>query len=121
MKKILIACSMLLGISLATSAQTQTPSTTAPVKKHVATKQTIAATETAKQKTQHTTAAVKQTEKKTTAATNQVKTASPLKKDGTPDKRYKENKQLVHAKKDGTPDKRFRENKAAGKKAGAGK
>ena len=30
------------------------------------------------------------------------------KKDGTPDKRFKENKKL---KKDGTPDKRFKENK----------
>ena len=30
------------------------------------------------------------------------------KKDGTPDKRFKENK---HTKKDGTPDKRFKENK----------
>lgn len=38
------------------------------------------------------------------------------KKDGTPDKRYKENKEdkavkPVHAKKDGTPDKRYKENK----------
>lgn len=33
---------------------------------------------------------------------------APLKKDGTPDKRYKENKKL---KKDGTPDKRYKENK----------
>ena len=31
-----------------------------------------------------------------------------LKKDGTPDKRYKENKKL---KKDGTPDKRYKVNK----------
>lgn len=37
----------------------------------------------------------------------------PLKKDGTPDKRYKENQKL---KKDGTPDKRFKENKATGAK-----
>ena len=35
-----------------------------------------------------------------------------LKNDGTPDKRYKENKaKPVHLKKDGTPDKRFKENK----------
>jgi len=34
--------------------------------------------------------------------------ATPVKKDGTPDKRYKANKNL---KKDGTPDKRFKENK----------
>jgi len=36
------------------------------------------------------------------------------KKDGTADKRYKENKSAkpVHLKKDGTADKRFKENKA---------
>lgn len=38
------------------------------------------------------------------------------KKDGTPDKRYKENKPakdtaVVHKKKDGTADKRYKENK----------
>lgn len=42
--------------------------------------------------------------------------AQKLKKDGTPDKRYKENKEIKTAggpkKKDGTPDKRFKENKA---------
>ena len=37
------------------------------------------------------------------------KTEAKLKKDGTPDKRYKENK---HLKKDGTPDKRYKANKA---------
>ncbi|MBP1640090.1 MAG: hypothetical protein H6Q17_1673 [Bacteroidetes bacterium] len=40
--------------------------------------------------------------------------AQHLKKDGTPDKRFKENKVGVapkHLKKDGTPDKRFKENK----------
>jgi hypothetical protein len=35
-----------------------------------------------------------------------------LKKDGTPDKRYKENQKL---KKDGTPDKRYKENKPSEK------
>jgi hypothetical protein len=38
-----------------------------------------------------------------------------LKKDGTPDKRYKENKEPAKPagplKKDGTPDKRYKENK----------
>ncbi|MBL7711052.1 MAG: hypothetical protein JNL13_01245 [Chitinophagaceae bacterium] len=39
-----------------------------------------------------------------------------MKKDGTPDMRYKENKEAVkketvHLKKDGTPDKRYKENK----------
>lgn len=34
-----------------------------------------------------------------------------VKKDGTPDKRFKENKEKKHLKKDGTPDERFKENK----------
>jgi len=49
------------------------------------------------------------------ASTFQQKPATTqhLKKDGTPDKRFKENKTTttVHLKKDGTPDKRFKENK----------
>lgn len=43
-------------------------------------------------------------------AKKEVKSASPLKKDGTPDKRYK--KADVPLKKDGTPDKRFKSNNA---------
>jgi hypothetical protein len=42
------------------------------------------------------------------------KTEAKLKKDGTPDKRYKENK---HLKKDGTPDKRYKTNSADTTKA----
>jgi len=48
---------------------------------------------------------------------------SHVKKDGTPDKRFKENKdaattaKTTHVKKDGTPDKRFKENKDAKKPA----
>ncbi|MFZ4058137.1 MAG: hypothetical protein ACOYKE_08345 [Ferruginibacter sp.] len=55
------------------------------------------------------TAAKKKNVVKTDAKTG-VKTlaAGPVKKDGTPDKRYKSNKKL---KKDGTPDKRYSENK----------
>lgn len=45
-----------------------------------------------------------------------AKTATPTKKDGTPDMRYKENKEAVKpagpTKKDGTPDMRYKENKA---------
>jgi hypothetical protein len=42
-------------------------------------------------------------------------TTTHLKKDGTPDKRYKENKtpKTGPTKKDGTPDKRFKSNKTA--------
>lgn len=45
----------------------------------------------------------------TTPAEKEKTTAAKTKKDGTPDKRYKENK---HLKKDGTPDKRYKVNKA---------
>ena len=58
----------------------------------------------------------------TTTATPKKETkaaATTTKKDGTPDMRYKENKEAAKAqktagptKKDGTPDKRFKENKA---------
>ncbi|HQS54409.1 MAG: hypothetical protein B7Y15_01900 [Bacteroidetes bacterium 24-39-8] len=45
-----------------------------------------------------------------------AKSATPTKKDGTPDMRYKENKEGAKAagptKKDGTPDMRYKENKA---------
>lgn len=46
--------------------------------------------------------------KATTTKTVQKSNGVKLKKDGTPDKRYKASKKL---KKDGTPDKRFKENK----------
>lgn len=55
--------------------------------------------------------AKKETKETARAATGQT---GPLKKDGTPDKRYKENKgqpTAKHVKKDGTPDKRYKENK----------
>lgn len=55
------------------------------------------------------------TTKKTEKAAKELKksdTKVVLKKDGTPDKRYKNNKQTkVNLKKDGTPDKRYKENK----------
>jgi hypothetical protein len=50
----------------------------------------------------------------TTPAEKQKTEQAKLKKDGTPDKRYKENK---HLKKDGTPDKRYKVNKADTTKA----
>ena len=40
------------------------------------------------------------------SVTDKKQTAAPVKKDGTVDRRYKQNK---HLKKDGTPDKRFKE------------
>ena len=61
--------------------------------------------------------------KKEKAKTEQKATdanGKPMKKDGTPDKRYKENKAAAAEgpkKKDGTPDKRYKANKTAEKKA----
>ena len=53
----------------------------------------------------------------TPAAPAAAATAAPLKKDGTPDKRFKENKEAPKpagpAKKDGTPDMRYKSNKEA--------
>ena len=73
--------SIVLGLGLATAQQTAPASNAAP---------------------HQTTKTVKAPEAKT------AKPAAKMKKDGTPDKRYKENKKL---KKDGTPDKRYKENK----------
>lgn len=57
---------------------------------------------------------------KTTKVVETKQTAAPLKKDGTPDKRFKANQAAKPAvagptKKDGTPDKRYKANKASAK------
>lgn len=66
----------------------------------------------------------KTSQKKVNKAPEQSATAAPagkMKKDGTPDKRYKENKKEEAAtpvgptKKDGSPDKRYKENKTTPK------
>lgn len=85
MKKILTAMSIILGLGFA-SAQQVAPATKTAVKTT-------------------TTKAVKPVKAVETKA---AKPAQKLKKDGTPDKRYKENQKL---KKDGTPDKRYKVNK----------
>lgn len=84
MKKLLSAMSIMLGLGLA-SAQ-----------------QTVSAAGSKHQQTAKTAQAAKP------AAKAEAAPAAKMKKDGTPDKRYKENKNL---KKDGTPDKRYKENK----------
>lgn len=84
--------SLILGLGLATAQQT------AP------------ATSTTAHQTVKTVKATKPVEVKA-AKPAEIKTAKPaakMKKDGTPDKRYKDNK---HLKKDGTPDKRYKVNK----------
>lgn len=94
MKNLLTALSLVLGLGFA-SAQSTQPSTAkqAPVKVSTEAKKA----EPAKQ-------AKIVDAKAATTKSDGVK----LKKDGTPDKRYKENQKL---KKDGTPDKRYKENK----------
>lgn len=84
MKKFLTAMSIVLGLGLASAQQV------APAAKT----------------TNKTT--TKQVKPAKAAETPAAKPAVKLKKDGTPDKRYKENQKL---KKDGTPDKRFKVNK----------
>jgi len=81
MKKFLTAMSIVLGLGLANAQQT------------------VPATKSTVQKTSKTTQALK---------AEPTKPAAKMKKDGTPDKRYKENQKL---KKDGTPDKRYKQNK----------
>ncbi|MDQ0784156.1 hypothetical protein [Chryseobacterium sp. W4I1] len=81
MKKFLTAMSLALGLGFATAQQTAPATTAAP---HPTTKMIKA------------------------PAAKTAKPAAKMKKDGTPDKRYKENKNL---KKDGTPDKRYKANK----------
>jgi hypothetical protein len=98
MKKFLTAMSVILGLGLATAQQT------APAK----------ATHTPPVVTKNTktaaTAPVKSAKPATKAATaTPAPTGVKMKKDGTPDKRYKDNSK--HLKKDGTPDKRYKENK----------
>ncbi|MCT2563182.1 hypothetical protein [Chryseobacterium herbae] len=93
MKKLLTAMSLALGLGFATAQQTAPATTAAP---------------------HHTTKTVKAPAAKTAQPAATAKPAQPaqpaakMKKDGTPDKRYKENKNL---KKDGTPDKRYKANK----------
>lgn len=57
----------------------------------------------------------KQQQPATAVKTHDKSQAAPssthLKADGTPDKRFKENKAKTHLKKNGTPDKRYKENK----------
>ena len=105
MKKIILMAILLVGLNMASSAQTQK----AVVKQTVTTRRqtpvvTQKVTTPAKQTTHSTIQTVKAI-KPRVAATN---TIAVLKKDGTPDKRYNSSKTL---KKDGTPDMRYKKNK----------
>lgn len=71
----------------------------------------------AEKKAKETTAKAKEVKKKADAAKKEAQAAPKLKKDGTPDKRFKENEKATKLKKDGTPDKRYKDNAAPAAKA----
>lgn len=91
MKKLFTALSFILCLGFA-SAQQTTPSKNSAIKPTPSAKASTPA--------KITTPAAKKVDTKAKPAP-----AVKMKKDGTPDKRYKENK---HLKKDGTPDKRYK-------------
>ncbi len=96
MKKIPVVVALSLGLGFATAQSIQSVATkTTPVKANTT---RLKKTEVKEVKSSGGKAVV--TDTKTTTI--------KLKKDGTPDKRYK---QSQHLKKDGTPDKRYKENK----------
>jgi uncharacterized protein (DUF2147 family) len=105
MKKLILGLSIMFGSVVFVSAQTATPAKTKP------------ATATAKVvKTDKTVAVTTTTTAKPATAKPAASTTAPLKADGTPDKRYKENKTtektVVGPKKaDGTADMRYKTNK----------
>ncbi len=98
MKKIILACLITLFTGGALFAQQTQP---AQEKGKTAKKEATHATTHAAKAADHQKQAA-------TTAPSATATTAHLKKDGTPDKRYKQHK---HMKKDGTPDKRFKENK----------
>lgn len=110
MKKFLIGLVALFSISIAGHAQT-----TAATPKAATTK-TVSATAVKKD---HAVAAKTATTTAAKPAPATTGTVAVTKKDGTPDMRYKANKnaaaakKTTHVKKDGTPDQRFKENKKA--------
>ena len=95
MKKLLSLLLVFTGLSVASLAQ-KAPAT-APKKEVKTTKPATTTPST------------------TPAAPAKTSTTAPVKKDGTPDMRYKANKEaaapVTHTKNDGTPDKRYKENK----------
>ena len=103
MKKFLTAMSIILGLGLAQAQHTQAATT-------VTTPPPTKALKVEKQKVEKKAAKIETSAKKEAAKVKEStnKTGLKLKKDGTVDKRFKENK---HLKKDGTPDKRYKEHK----------
>lgn len=111
MKKLMIAAAMMIGLaSVANAQQVVTP---APKKVAVKPATTATAAPVAKVNTTATKVVTAKPAVKPVAAPAPATAGKTvvLKKDGTPDKRYKTAKEKVPLKKDGTPDKRFKANK----------
>ena len=110
MNKLLMALVAVVGLSVCSFAQVAAPTKEKP-KTAVTTKHTQK--KVTKAETQQSPAATSTTSTATTPATGK----GMVKKNGTPDMRYKANKAVVkthtttHLKKNGTPDKRYKENK----------
>jgi len=114
MKRVLVVLFLFIGFSVLGMAQTATK----PAKKEVDKTKVVPAKKAAvpakTAKMANTPTKTKEAVKTSPAAEKQKSTAAPvvLKKDGTPDKRYKTNKTPEGPlKKDGTPDKRYKSNK----------
>ncbi|ADQ82366.1 hypothetical protein J5295_04280 [Riemerella anatipestifer] len=105
MKKILIAMSFVLGLSTAYSQQVQ-GSVTSKAQEKVIKKEQKMQSQKKDFKKEYSESAEKGKEGKEAFEKGEYK--GKLKADGTPDRRYKENRKL---KKDGTPDKRFKNRK----------
>ncbi len=112
MKKLLMALVAVIGLSVCSFAQVAAPAKEKP-KAAVTTKHTQK--HPAKAEVKQSTATTSTT---TTTATTPATTKGMVKKNGTPDMRYKANKAAAksqpattHLKKNGTPDKRYKENK----------
>lgn len=92
MKKILAIVSLVAGLGFSNAQATNTIQKT-----ETQAKERVAQAKKVESKAKET---------KQKAQIVEQKAEAKLKKDGTPDRRYKENKKL---KKDGTPDKRYKE------------
>lgn len=109
MKKLLLAAFAVFSLSFAGMAQTSAPAKkTSEKKTHLTTTTKNDAVAPASAKTTEVKAKETHKEKKSAVEKSTTSTNTKLKADGTPDKRYKENKNL---KKDGTPDMRYKANK----------
>ena len=104
MKKLILASAMMLGFISFSFAQAPAAKDAKPAKEKKEAKKPAAKSDA------KTVAPATQAKPVAKAPAATDKNGTVLKKDGTPDKRYKENK-TTHVKKDGTPDKRFKENK----------